>query len=205
MVKAVWTANGWVPVIALFVAGLAFNSMESIRQLAEGNREELKKIAESKGTATHYSNAKEFYEALTSAVKEADFEVRATYFRRVPPTYDKAARDYFRACISWVQAKSHRKLLRVMPEPATPAMREWVEEQREHSKRRLRKGAYKLKYIQIDVTNVLSIAVIDEKTVFCAITMDDDVVRGYSLTSPDLGNYYKQYHQMLLNSGKEVF
>jgi hypothetical protein len=43
-----------------------------------------------------------------------------------------------------------------MPEPNTPAMREWVDEQREQSKR-LRKGAYRLKFIEIDVTNVLSI------------------------------------------------
>lgn len=204
VINAAWTANGVVTVFALFAAGLVFQSMESIRQLTTDNREELKRIAESTATATHYSNGKEFYEALKTAIKEAEYEVRATYFRRVPPTYEKAANEYFKACISWASAKSHRHLLRVMPEPNTPAMREWVDEQRKEAKR-LRKGAYRLKFIEIDVTNIMSFAVIDEKTIFCALTMDDEIVRGYSVTSPAIASNYVLQHQDFFKQGKEVF
>lgn len=210
VVNAAWTSSGWAPVIALLLAGLVFQRLDLIQQQQKDQDEKLNKLVESTCTVTRYSNGKEFYGALKAAVKEANDDVRASYFRRVPPTYEKAANEYFKTCISWVNAKSDRQLLRVMVEPNTKAMRDWVDEQRDLAKS-IRKGAYRLKTIQLHDTramsevDALSIAVIDEKTVFCAFTTDDETVRGYSLTSHELGSYYTLYHQRLFNSGREIF
>ncbi|MET9744712.1 hypothetical protein ABZZ92_03230 [Streptomyces ardesiacus] len=206
VINAVWSASGWVPAMALFIAGLVFLRLEQGRHQSQRMEEKLAQILEATCAVTRYGNSKEFYGALNKAVKEeAQHLIRASYFRRVPPTNEKAAKEYFKTCVSWANARSDRKLLRVMVEPSNEPMRSWVDEQREQN-RPVRKGAYRLKYTQaIAEADALSIAVIDEKIIFCAFTTDDETVRGFSLTSSEIGSCFAQYHQNLFMNGKEVF
>ncbi|MEV7279691.1 hypothetical protein [Streptomyces sp. NPDC093111] len=207
---AAWTADGWAAPVALLLAGLVFQRLDLVQKQQKSTEEKVDAIIASASSVTHYKNGREFYGALRTALKDTTDEVRSSYFRRVPPGNEKAAKDYFKACVAWANGGSDRALLRVMAEPQTDAMRAWVEDQREQAKS-VRNGKYLLHSIQLHDTravsqvDALSIAVLDEKTVFCAFTTDDETVRGFSVTSGDLGGYFALYHKKLFEGGKKIF
>ncbi|MEV0448346.1 hypothetical protein [Streptomyces sp. NPDC050600] len=195
--------------MALLLAGLVFQRLDLVQKQQKSVEEKVDAIIASASSVTHYGNGREFYGALKSALEDTTDEVRSS-FRRVPPANEKAAKEYFKACVAWANADSDRALLRVMAEPQTDAMRAWVEEQREQAKS-VKNGKYRLHSIQLHDTravsqvDALSIAVLDEKTVFCAFTTDDETVRGFSVTSGDLGGYFALYHKKLFEGGKKIF
>ncbi|MGW0957066.1 hypothetical protein ACWDAO_12350 [Streptomyces sp. NPDC001212] len=189
--------------VALLAFGILMAQADSIKQQLLSTQEELALLRDSSPSVITYRSQKSFYSELRKAVEKAEDCVRATYFRTVPPTkLEPEAREYFKACTDWAAEDSDRRLMRIMCKPRTSEMKEWARQQNNLAAR-LGGLRYVLRTFDSAGVDPLSIAIIDEKTVFCAFT-DEGTVRGFSVVSPDLAKYFAEYHRKQFEAGEDI-
>jgi hypothetical protein len=155
-------------------------------------------------TFVYYKNNSEFYSSVQRIMQRAEETVSVTYLRLLPPPgfHSPEADSYFQYGLKWARGDSHKEFRRIFGVPPGGAMLEWL---RTHHAETRSIPNYSVRVIPWSLgVDGLNVALIDDKTVFLALTGEGQQMRGLSFGTPEAIGYFTEYYNRLWSGAEPL-
>jgi len=182
--------NGWY-VVAIFC--LLFSVAVPVTDIRE--RIEKIELASHRAGFSKYRNTREFYQALENAMKNAKHELLLTHIRLDPPAKFTEGEEYYGLVEKWATDHPEGVVKRISTN--TPEkMKEWASQQQVRAKRQ---SNYYFRVIEwSNQFSHINMAIIDEKTVYIAISGDTaEETSGLETSDSEIVGNFKKYFNIM--------